>query len=181
MIFNSTFIKDLFTVELDLFRDDRGWFARTFCKEEFTEAGLEVEWVQMNHSYTAKKATLRGMHFQNPPYVEIKLVRCISGSVYDVAIDLRKDSSTFLKWFGTELSAENKRMIYIPEGFAHGFLTLTDNCEIIYHHSNYYTPEAEGGIKFDEPMIDINWPLAVNEISERDKSHPYLSENFKGI
>ncbi len=181
MIFNSTFIKDLFTVELDLFRDDRGWFARTFCKEEFTKAGLEVEWVQMNHSYTAKKATLRGMHFQNPPYVEIKLVRCISGSVYDVAIDLRKDSSTFLKWFGTELSAENKRMIYIPGGFAHGFLTLTDDCEIIYHHSNYYTPEAEGRIKFDEPMIDINWPLAVNEISERDKSHPYLSENFKGI
>ncbi len=180
-MFNSTFIKDLFIVELDLFRDGRGWFARTFCKEEFKKAGLEVEWVQMNHSYTAKKATLRGMHFQNPPYVEIKLVRCISGAVYDVAIDLRKDSSTFLKWFGTELSAENKRMIYIPEGFAHGFLTLTDNCEIIYHHSNYYTPEAEGGIKFDEPMIDINWPLAVNEISERDKSHPYLSENFKGI
>ncbi|MEP7229614.1 MAG: dTDP-4-dehydrorhamnose 3,5-epimerase [Ginsengibacter sp.] len=181
MIFNPTFIKDLFTVELDLFRDDRGFFARTFCKEEFAEAGLEVEWLQINHSYTAKKATLRGMHFQNPPYKEIKLVRCISGAVYDVAIDLRKDSSTFLEWFGTELSTENKRMIYIPGGFAHGFLTLTDNCEIIYHHSNYYTPGAEGGIKFDDPTINIIWPTAVNGISDRDKNHPYVTENFKGI
>lgn len=181
MIFNPTFIKDLFTIDLNLYKDDRGWFTRTFCKEEFTKAGLDVNWVQMNHSHTTQKGTLRGMHFQNPPYSEIKLVRCISGGVYDVAIDLRKDSITFLKWFGVELSAENRKMIYIPDGFAHGFLTLADNCEIIYHHSSYYTPGAEGGIKFDDPLVNINWPLAVNEISERDKKHPYLTENFNGI
>ncbi len=164
-----------------MFKDERGWFARTFCKEEFKQQGLGVEWVQINHSFTEKRGTLRGMHFQNPPYSEIKLVRCISGALYDVAIDLRKDSPTFLEWFGVELSAENKKMLYIPDGFAHGFLTLTDNCEIMYHHSAYYTPDAEGGIEFDDPIVNINWPVTVSEISERDKNHPYLTENFKGL
>lgn len=181
MTFNPTLIKGLYIIDLNLYKDDRGWFARTFCKEEFTKASLDSEWVQMNHSYTMQRGTLRGMHFQNPPYGEIKLVRCVSGAVYDVAIDLRKDSSTFLKWFGIELSAENKKMIYIPAGFAHGFLTLTDNCEIIYHHTNYYTPGAEGGIKYNDPAVNIIWPAPVIEISLRDQSHPYLTENFKGI
>lgn len=181
MTFNPTFINDLYAIDLNLFKDERGWFARTFCKEEFKKKGLDVEWVQINHSFTANKGTLRGMHFQKPPHSEIKLVRCISGSVYDVVIDLRKHSSTFLKWFGVELSAENKRMLYIPEGCAHGFLTLTANCEIIYHHSSYYAPGVEEGIKFDEPAVNIKWPEPIVESSERDKLHPYLDENFKGI
>lgn len=181
MIFNPTFINGLYTIDLDLFKDERGWFARIYCKEEFKKIGHSKEWVQLNHSFTKHKGTIRGMHYQHPPYSEIKLVRCISGAVYDVAIDLRKSSTTFLKWFRVELSAENKRMIYIPEGFAHGFQALTNDCEIIYHHTNFYTPGAEGGIKYNDPLIKINWPLPISGISERDKEHPYLSENFKGI
>lgn len=181
MTFNPTFINGLYTIELDLFKDERGWFARIYCKEEFKKIGHSKEWVQLNHSFTKHKGIIRGMHYQHPPYSEVKLVRCISGAVYDVAIDLRKNSSTFLKWFGVELSAENKRMIYIPEGFAHGFQALTNDCEIIYHHTNFYTPGAEGGIRYNDPLIKINWPLPINGISERDKEHPYLSENFKGI
>jgi dTDP-4-dehydrorhamnose 3,5-epimerase len=109
------------------------------------------------------------------------MVRCISGSVYDVIIDLRKDSPTFLKWYGTELSATNKKMLYIPEGFAHGFQTLETNCELIYHHSEYYTPQAEAGIRYNDPLLSVVWPLRTTEISERDLSHPLLNEQFKGL
>src|SRR5688572_15692356 len=126
MTFTPTELKGSFVIDLEPFIDDRGWFARFFCKREFESIGHTKEWVQLNHSMTIKKAALRGMHFQVPPFSEIKMVRCISGSVYDVIIDIRKDSDTFLKWFGVELSAENKRMIYIPEGFAHGFQCLTE-------------------------------------------------------
>ena len=181
MTFQPTFINGLYVIELDLFRDERGWFARTFCKEEFKKAGFDNEWVQMNHSFTIQKGTLRGMHFQFPPYSEIKMVRCIAGSVFDVAIDLRKNSATFLQWFGIEISAENKKMILIPDGFAHGFQTLQNNCELIYHHTNFYTLEAEGGIKYNDPGIGIKWPLPVNEISKKDDNYAYLKENFKGI
>jgi dTDP-4-dehydrorhamnose 3,5-epimerase len=135
----------------------------------------------MNHSFTKQKATIRGMHYQLPPFSEIKLVRCIAGAVYDVIIDLRKDSTTFLQWFGVELSAQNKKMIYIPQGFAHGFQALSDDCELIYHHSQFYTPGAEGGIKYDDKRVSINWPLTVTSISERDNQHPLLDKNFKGI
>jgi dTDP-4-dehydrorhamnose 3,5-epimerase len=181
MTFQPTFINDLYVIELDLFRDERGWFARTFCKEEFKKAGFDNEWIQMNHSFTNQKGTLRGMHFQYPPYSETKLVRCISGSVFDVAIDLRKNSATFLQWFGIEISAENKKMVLIPDGFAHGFQTLQNNCELIYHHTNFYTPDAEAGIKYNDPGIGIKWPLPVNEISKKDDNYAYLKENFKGI
>jgi len=181
MTFQPTFINGLYVIELDLFRDERGWFARTFCKEEFKKAGFDNEWVQMNHSFTNQKGTLRGMHFQFPPYSEIKMVRCIAGSVFDVAIDLRKNSATFLQWFGIEISAENKKMILIPDGFAHGFQTLQNNCELIYHHTNFYTPDAEAGIKYNDPGIGIKWPLPVNEISKKDDNYAYLNENFKGI
>ncbi|HUZ57997.1 MAG TPA: dTDP-4-dehydrorhamnose 3,5-epimerase [Hanamia sp.] len=181
MQFNPTFLSGLYVINLDLFTDERGWFARTFCKREFEQIGYHKEWVQMNHSFTKEKGTLRGLHYQYFPYSEAKLIRCISGSVYDVAVDIRKDSTTFLKWFGIELSAENKKMIYIPEGFAHGFQALSNNCEIIYHHTDFYTPDAEEGIKYDDPLIKITWPLAINGISERDQKHLYLSENFKGI
>jgi len=181
MIFHPTPLKGAFTISLEPFSDERGWFARTFCKNEFIAIGHDAEWVQLNHSFTKNRGTIRGMHYQLPPFAEIKLVRCIAGIVYDVIIDLRKDSATFLQHFGTELSAANKQMIYIPEGFAHGFQALSDDAELIYHHSQYYTPGVEGGIRFDEPRVKINWPLAPQQLSERDLAHPYLNEQFKGI
>lgn len=181
MNFTPTPLKGSFIIQLMPFNDDRGWFVRTFSKNEFKEIGINYEWVQMNHSYTASKGTIRGMHYQVPPYKEIKMVRCIRGMVYDVIIDIRKESPTFLHWYGIELSATQMNMIYIPEGFAHGFQALTDDCELIYHHSEFYIPNAEEGIKYNDPLINIQWPLAVSRISERDKNHPSLTENFKGI
>jgi len=181
MTFTETLLKGSYVIELDTFTDDRGWFARTYCKNEFSKIGHNSEWLQMNHSFTKQQGAIRGMHYQLPPFSEIKMVRCIAGAVFDVIIDLRKESSTFLKWFGTELSAENKKMLYIPEGFAHGFQTLRNDCELIYHHSQFYTPGAEGGIKFNDHKINISWPLPVTNISERDNQHPLLDENFKGL
>ncbi len=181
MIFTETTLKGSYLVGLEPVADERGWFVRTWCKNEFAEIGLSAQWVQLNHSYTSQTGTLRGMHYQLPPFSEIKLVRCIAGAVYDVIIDLRKDSPTFLQWFGTTLSAANKNMIYIPGGFAHGFQALHDDCELIYHHAQFYTPGVEGGIKYDEPKVNIEWPLPVAAISDRDKAHPFLNDNFKGI
>lgn len=181
MQFDQTFLSGLYIINLNLFTDERGWFARTYCKREFEQIGHHKEWAQINHSFTKQKATLRGLHFQYPPFGEAKLIRCISGSIYDVAVDIRKDSPTFLKWFGIELSSENKKMIYMPEGFAHGFQALSNDCEIMYFHTGFYTPDAEGGIKYDDPLIKINWTLPISEISERDQKHPYLAETFKGI
>ncbi len=181
MIFTETSLKGSYLIDLNLFEDERGWFARTYCKNEFAEIGFNKEWVQMNHSFTKQKGTLRGMHYQLPPYSEIKLVRCIAGAVYDVIVDLRKDSATFLQWFGTELSAENKKMLYIPEGFAHGFQAMTDNCELIYHHSQFYKPGAEGGIRYNDDKVNIKWLLPVTAVSDRDNQHPLLDENFKGV
>jgi dTDP-4-dehydrorhamnose 3,5-epimerase len=135
----------------------------------------------MNHSTTYSKGSLRGMHYQLPPFREIKMVRCIAGAVFDVIIDIRTDSATFLQWFGIELSAANKKMLYIPEGFAHGFQCLTDNCELIYHHTEFYTPNAEGGLRYDDPKINIQWPLPVGVVSARDAGHAYLTDDFKGI
>jgi dTDP-4-dehydrorhamnose 3,5-epimerase len=181
MKFTETALKGSFIIDLDLFQDERGWFARTFCKHEFEKIGHTKEWVQLNHSYTAHKGTIRGMHYQAASSAEIKLVRCISGKIFDVIIDLRKDSSTFLQWTGVELSAENKRMLYIPEGFAHGFQTLSDDCELIYHHSQFYQPNVEAGIRYNDPKIAINWPLPLSNISKRDEEHPFLDNNFKGV
>jgi dTDP-4-dehydrorhamnose 3,5-epimerase len=181
MKFAPTHLKGVYTIDVQPVSDSRGWFARTFCKEEFAEIGHTKEWVQLNHSFTNKKGTIRGMHYQLPPHSEIKLVRCIAGAVLDIVIDLRKDSETFLKWTSAELSSANMKMIYIPQGFAHGFQTLSDNCELIYHHSAFYTPQAEGGIRYDDPLINIKWPLALTDISERDLSHSFLNEKFKGI
>lgn len=181
MNFIETKLKGCFEAEVIPYEDSRGWFARTFCKNEFSKIGHDKEWVQLNHSYTKQKGTIRGMHYQLSPHIETKLVRCISGAVYDVVIDLRKDSLTFLQWFGTELSATNMKMIYIPDGFAHGFQTLANDCELIYHHTAFYTPGAEGGINYGDLMIKIKWPLAITDISEKDKSYPLLDANFKGI
>ncbi len=181
MKFTETVLKGSYVIDLEPMIDERGWFVRTFCKDEFRRIGHTAEWVQLNHSFTKKKGTIRGMHFQLSPFTEIKLVRCISGAVFDVIIDLRKSSSTFLKWFGVELSAENKKMIYIPEGFAHGFQSLTKDCELLYHHSALYTPGFEGGIRYNDKFVNINWPKKVTEISKRDKEHPLLNESYEGI
>ena len=181
MIFTPTPLAGAYVVDLQPFSDDRGWFARSYCKNEFAQIGHHKEWVQLNHSVSYQAGTLRGMHFQLPPFREIKMVRCIAGAVLDVIVDLRKDSPTFLQWFGQELSAVNKKMLYIPEGFAHGFQTLTDNVELLYHHSEFYTPGAEGGLRYDDPRLAIQWPLDVTVISDRDRGHPLIDQNFKGI
>lgn len=181
MTFTETFLKGCYVIELQPLNDERGWFVRTYCKDEFSKIGHNKQWVQLNHSYTKLKGSVRGMHYQLPPFREIKLVRCIAGSVYDVVVDVRKDSPTFLKYFGVELSSENKKMIYIPEGFAHGFQALTDNCELIYHHTEMYKPGVEGGLKYDDAILKINWPLPVTALSQRDKTHAALNKNFKGI
>lgn len=181
MIFTQNILKGSYVINLEPFNDERGWFARFYCKDEFKQIGHDKEWVQLNHSVTYEKGALRGMHFQIAPYREIKMVRCIAGAVYDVIVDLRKDSKTFLKWFGIELSAENKKMLYIPEGFAHGFQCLSFDCQLIYFHTEFYQPGSEGGIRYNDPLIGIEWPMDIATISQRDKSHPYLDENFKGI
>ncbi len=181
MIFTETALKGSYVIDLDFHADERGWFMRTYCKNEFGKIGHTKEWVQSNHSYTAQQGTIRGMHYQPPPFSEIKLVRCIAGAIYDVIVDLRKDSNSFLHWVGIELSAANKKMIYIPEGFAHGFQTLQDDCELVYQHSQFYGPGVEGGIKYNDPFININWPLTLTNISTRDNMHPALDANFKGI
>lgn len=181
MTFSQTPLKGSYEITLSAYSDERGWFVRTYCENEFKAIGHEAKWVQMNHSYTAKKGTIRGMHFQLPPYREIKMVRCVRGKVFDVIIDIRKDSATFLQWYGLALSPGAMNMIYIPEGFAHGFQTLQDDSELIYHHSAFYTPGAEGGIRFDDPSINIKWPVEITSVSERDLNHPVLTEKFKGI
>lgn len=181
MIFIPLPLSGSYEVQLTPSGDSRGWFSRFYCKKEFTIVGHVKEWVQMNHSFTEKKGTIRGMHYQLPPYEEIKMVRCISGSIQDVIIDIRRNSPTFLKWYSIQLSSENKKMLYIPTGFAHGFQTLTDNCELIYFHSNYYAPGQERGINFKDPVIAIDWLLPVSVVSEKDNGNPFIDEKFKGI
>lgn len=181
MTFTPTSLPGSFVIDLAPFKDDRGWFARVYCKNEFKAIGHDKEWVQLNHSVTYTKGTVRGMHYQLPPFREIKMVRCIAGAVFDVIVDLRKDSPGFLQWFGAELSAENKRMLYIPEGFAHGFQALTADCELLYHHTAFYTPAAEAGVRYNDPKVNIQWPLPVSGLSERDARHPLLDDNFNGI
>jgi len=181
MIFHNTDLKGAYVIELEPFKDQRGQFARTFCKKEFEEHGLVGEFVQFNHSQNVHKGTLRGMHFQHPPFSEVKLVRCVKGAVLDVIIDIRKDSSTYLLHTAVELSAFNQKMIYIPEGFAHGFQTLEAHTELLYFHSNFYQPGAEGGLKFDDPVLGIQWPLTPSYLSEKDKAYELLSSDFQGI
>lgn len=181
MKFFETALKGAYTIELEPFGDERGFFARTFCKREFKQIGHTKEFVQFNHSMTSEKGTLRGLHYQVPPGSEIKLIRCIRGEVLDVIVDLRKNSSTFLRHIGVNLSEENMKMIYVPEGFAHGFQTLKDNSQMIYHHTAYYSPEDERGLFYSDPTLDIKWPLDIKNLSEKDKNHPVIDNNFKGI
>ncbi len=179
--FHETDLAGSFVIEPILREDSRGWFFRSFDQAAFARIGLQTEWLQVNHSYTRKKGTIRGLHFQYPPCSEIKLLRCIAGSVQDVIIDLRQDSATFLEWISVELSAFNRKMLYIPQGFAHGFQTLEDDCELVYQHSVNYQPSSEGGISYNDRKISIEWMLPITEISERDESHPHITNDFKGI
>lgn len=181
MKFIKTKLKDLYIIEPEPFEDDRGRFYRMLCKNELKQIGHTKEIVQINHSLTTQKGVIRGMHFQYPPKAEIKLVKCINGKVFDVAIDLRKNSPTFLQWHGEIISAKNLKIMYIPEGFAHGFQTLEENSELLYFHTEFYSSEHEGGVRYDDPLIDIEWPLEVSDLSERDKNHKLLNENFEGI
>jgi len=181
MKFITTTLKDLMIIEPEPFYDNRGYFGRIYCKNELKEIKYFKEIVQMNQSLTKKKGTVRGMHFQYPPYAEIKMIKCIVGSVFDVAVDIRKGSPTFLKWYGEILTAENMKMIYIPEGFAHGFQTLEDNCELLYLHTEFYNKNYESGLKYNDPRLNIKWPLKVTEISKRDNEHDLIDDNFEGI
>ncbi len=171
MLFKETKLRGAFIVELEPFEDERGFFARSFCKKEFEKQGLNHNIVQCNVSYNKKKGTLRGMHYQVAPHEEAKIVSCTSGALYDVIVDLRVDSVTFKKWIAIELSATNKRMVYIPEGFAHGFQTLQDDTEIFYQMLEYYHPESARAIKWNDPALGIIWPLRDPIMSTKDRNY----------
>ena len=177
----DTPIKDLKVIERKPIDDNRGHLARIFCNEQLKIAGWVRPIAQINQTVTKKRGTVRGMHFQNPPHAEMKLVSCLQGEVWDVAIDLRKNSSTFLKWHAEKISSENYRSLLIPEGFAHGFQTLTDDCELLYLHTSPYIKEAEAGICLTDPLVGISWPLDFYQVSKRDLSHPLLNDQFMGI
>ncbi len=181
MHFKQLPLNGAYLIDPDPFKDERGFFARTFCQKEFAKIGFHKQSVQINHSATRLKGSIRGMHYQRPPASETKIIRCVQGAVFDVMVDLRADSTTFMRWHGVELSQKNMCMVYIPDGFAHGFQTLTDNADLIYHHSAFYNPECEHGFRYDDPAVSITWPLSVSEISQRDISHPFLSGDFGGI
>ncbi len=161
--------------------DERGFFSRFYCAEEFAGAGFDRAVAQMNHTLTRRKGAVRGMHFQRPPHAEIKFVTCLQGSVFDVAVDIRRDSPTFLRWHSEILSAENGRSLLIPRGFAHGFQSLTDDCELLYLHSEVYAPGAEGALNALDPRLAIGWPLELTELSDRDRAHPLIGTDFHGI
>lgn len=172
MQFKQTPLQGAYTIDLDKKGDDRGFFARFFCTNEFKAQGLDHEFFQVNNSLSAYKGTLRGMHYQLHPKAESKLVRCIKGALYDVILDMRPDSSTFGKWFGAELTEENRRMMYVPKGFAHGFITLTDDTEALYMVSEFYAPDLERGIRWNDPRFNIEWPLDPVVVSPKDQQHP---------
>lgn len=159
-------------VDVVRFADERGYFARVWQEEEAAACGYPGKWVVTSMSYNARAGTLRGMHFQRPPHAEAKLVRCTRGAIFDVMLDLRPDSSSCRQWHGEELSAENQRALYIPEGFAHGFLTLTDDAEVFYHLSAGYASHAASGVRYDDPAFGIRWPRPVSVINERDRTYP---------
>jgi dTDP-4-dehydrorhamnose 3,5-epimerase len=167
-----------YTVDLEPRGDERGFFARFYCEKEFAEKGLASRFVQINNSLSSHRGTLRGMHYQLPPFGEVKLVRCVRGSVYDVIVDLRPKSATYLQWFGADLTAENRKMMYVPAGFAHGYLTTSEDAELLYLVSAFYAPEFERGLRHDDPAIGIKWPIEPQIISEKDKLHRDFSPDY---
>jgi dTDP-4-dehydrorhamnose 3,5-epimerase len=174
MRFTGTAIRDAFIVEPELIEDERGFFSRLWSEEEFAKQGLTPRVVQCNTSFNKRRGTLRGMHYQVSPHEEAKLVRCIKGAIYDVIVDLRTDSESFHKWIAVELTAQNRRMLFIPAGCAHGFQTLEDDTEVTYQMSEYYHPESACGLRWNDPALGIDWPLEVTVISQRDKEYSLL-------
>lgn len=172
MRFLPTDLSGALIVEVEPRGDERGLFARTFCEREFAAAGLPSRFVQCNTSFNVKRGTLRGMHYQLPPYEEGKLVRCTQGAVFDVIVDLRREQPTYSQWRGFELTAANRMALYIPPGFAHGFQTLADGAEVFYHMTEFYIPGQEAGVGWDDPAFGVRWPLPDPTLSERDRSYP---------
>jgi dTDP-4-dehydrorhamnose 3,5-epimerase len=178
MIFTPTKLQGAFILEVKKIEDERGFFGRSWCRRELEEHGLNANVVQANVSYNKVKGTLRGMHFQKAPHQETKLVRCTRGAIYDVIIDLRPNSPTYKQWIGVELTEDNYRMLFVPEDFAHGFITLQDNTEVTYQVTQYYTPGAEGGIRWNDPAFNIQWPIEPTVVSGKDQAHPDFAEEF---
>ena len=176
----STSFENLFIIEPNTFYDERGAFSRVFCENELHDI-FDLQIKQVNHSITKQKGTVRGLHFQYEPNSEVKMVKCIKGAIYDVVVDIRKNSPTFLKTFSIELSKKNQKMLCIPKGFAHGFQTLEDETELLYFHSSIYAPLNEDALNIKDPLLDIKWPLNIINLSKRDESHAFLTEDFKGI
>ena len=177
MKFIATDTKDLIVIEPDVFGDNRGWFSESYNHEVFKQNNVLTRFIQDNHSYSANRGVLRGLHFQNNPKAQTKLVRCTRGRIWDVAVDLRKNSPTYLKWFGLELTAENHKMLLVPQGFAHGFITLENDCEVLYKVDNHYDKASDRSIRFDDPMINIVWPRIEIILSEKDKNAPFLKDS----
>ena len=172
MNFKETKLGGAFVIDLEMLEDNRGFFARAWCKREFEAQGLIGKLAQSNISFTRKAGTLRGMHYQVAPHAEAKLVRCTMGAIYDVIIDLRPHSRTYLEWMAVELSADNHKMVYVPEGFAHSYQTLVDSTEVFYQVSQFYALAAERGVRYDDPVFEITWPMDVGLISDKDRSWP---------
>jgi dTDP-4-dehydrorhamnose 3,5-epimerase len=177
----DTPIQGLKIIQRRLIGDHRGYLERMFCLEDLDSLFHDKKIVQINHTVTEINGTVRGMHFQYPPHAETKLVSCLYGEVFDVAIDLRRDSPSFLFWHAEILSAENHKTLVIPEGFAHGFQTLTENCEMLYFHTAFYRPDFEGGLNARDPRLGIYWPINITELSDRDRLHPMIEETFEGV
>jgi dTDP-4-dehydrorhamnose 3,5-epimerase len=181
MTLTSTDLVGLNVVDTIRLMDERGSFARMYCTDELSEVLGGRNIAQINHSHTTKQGAIRGLHFQKAPAAEMKLVRCIRGKVFDVAVDLRKGSATFLQWYAQILSAENSKMMVIPEGFAHGFQTLQADAEMLYLHTEAYAPEHESGLNYADSILKIDWPLAVTDVSEKDRNHRYIAADFEGL
>jgi dTDP-4-dehydrorhamnose 3,5-epimerase len=181
MRFRKTKIAGLYLIDLTPFEDQRGSFSRIFCKKEFSAAGLVTEFVQTNHSITRQGGSIRGLHYQRSPHMEVKLITCLSGAVWDVVVDLREKSPTYLQHLGVQLSEANRLMIYIPQGCAHGFQTMKDHSSLIYQHSAYYHPESENGLKYNDPALGIQWPMDVTNISLKDENYPLIDDKFERI
>lgn len=179
--FIQTDLSGVWVLERKALEDTRGAFSRLFCADELRKIKVEKPIVQVNHSVTKTKGTVRGLHFQYPPHAEMKIVSCLKGEIFDVAVDLRRGSKTFLCWHGERLSAKNRRSLVIPEGVAHGYQTLTDDCELIYFHTGFYVPEAEGGLNVQDKRIGIDWPLPIAGLSERDQGHAFVQDGYGGV
>ncbi|WP_017494965.1 dTDP-4-dehydrorhamnose 3,5-epimerase [Flavobacterium sp. WG21] len=175
MKIEKTFIEDLVIVEPTVFGDDRGYFFESYSKTKFNDLGIDIDFVQDNQSFS-KKGTLRGLHYQNPPFAQTKLIRVLEGEIIDVAVDLRKDSSTYRKSFAVLLSAENKKQLLVPQGFAHGFSVISETASVMYKCDQFYNKDSEGGVKYDDPLLNINWGINLDEaiVSEKDQALPFI-------